>query len=153
MVEHADFYSAYRTYPHIDWGASGARCAEWLDRVVAWKHPARALRQAPFLIPVTTGCTYVEPAGGLYEELKRIEAETGVHLSLNMGFPPADIRDVGPSVIAYGADQKADRRGRRPAVRRGARCGRRALLRTGRSRRRGRHRGDARSRARRRARS
>ena len=106
MVEHADFYSAYRTYPHIDWGASGARCAEWLDRMVAWTHPARALRQAPFLIPVTTGCTYVEPAGGLYEELKRIEAETGVHLSLNMGFPPADIRDVGPSVIAYGADQK-----------------------------------------------
>jgi microcystin degradation protein MlrC len=107
MVELADFFSAYRTYPHVDWGASGARCAEWLDRVIAWKRPARALRQVPFLVPVTAGCTYVEPAGGLYRELARIEAETGVHLSLNMGFPPADIRDVGPSVIAYGADQEA----------------------------------------------
>jgi microcystin degradation protein MlrC len=107
MVELADFFSSYRTYPHVDWGASGARCAEWLARVVSWKRPARALRQLPFLVPVTAGCTYVEPAGGLYEELKRIEAETGVHLSLNMGFPPADIRDVGPSVTAYGSDQQS----------------------------------------------
>lgn len=105
MVELADFISSYRTYPHVDWGASGARCAQWLDRVVAWKHPARAFRQAPFLIPVTTGCTYVEPSKGLYEQLKAIEAETGVHLSLNMGFPPADIPDVGPSVTAYGEGQ------------------------------------------------
>jgi len=65
------------------------------------------LRQVPFLIPVTAGCTYVEPSRGLYERLQAIEAETGVHLSLNMGFPPADIPDVGPSVIAYGADQSA----------------------------------------------
>lgn len=104
-VQLADFISSYRTYPHVDWGASGARCAEWLDRVLAWKRPARAFRQAPFLIPVTTGCTYVEPSKGLYEQLQAIEAETGVHLSLNMGFPPADIFDVGPSITAYGEDQ------------------------------------------------
>ncbi|HEX8164311.1 MAG TPA: M81 family metallopeptidase [Beijerinckiaceae bacterium] len=108
MVENADFISSYRTYPHVDWGLSGRRCAEWLDRVLSWKpRPARALRQAPFLVPVTTGCTYVEPSKGLYQELERIEAESGVHLSLNMGFPPADIRDVGPSVTAYGPDQKS----------------------------------------------
>ncbi len=85
MVELADFISSYRTYPHTDWGLAGARCAEWLGRVLAWKpHPARALRQGPFLIPITTGCTYVEPAGGLYRHLSAIEQETGVHLSLNM---------------------------------------------------------------------
>lgn len=107
MVEQADFISSYRTYPHTDWGASGGRCAAWLDRVMSWSRPARALRQAPFLITITSGCTYVEPSQGLYDELKRIEAETGVHLSLNMGFPPADIPDVGPSVTAYGAEQGA----------------------------------------------
>jgi len=107
MVETADFISSYRTYPHIDWGDSGGRCAAWLDRVVGWKRPARAFRQAPFLVPITTGCTYVEPSKSLYELLGRLEAETGVHLSLNMGFPPADIADVGPSVTAYGADQAA----------------------------------------------
>ncbi|HEX2215873.1 MAG TPA: M81 family metallopeptidase [Xanthobacteraceae bacterium] len=104
-VELADFISSYRTYPHVDWGASGARCAAWLDRVSTWKRSARAFRQAPFLIPVTAGCTYVEPSKGLYEQLAAIEAETGVHLSLNMGFPPADIFDVGPSITAYGAEQ------------------------------------------------
>lgn len=108
MVETADFISSYRTYPHVDWGASGGRCAAWLDRVLQWRpRAARALRQAPFLVPVTTGCTLLEPARGLYERLGAIEAETGVHLSLNMGFPPADIRDVGPSVTAYGPSQAA----------------------------------------------
>lgn len=107
MVELADFVSSYRTYPHVDWGMSGARCAEWLDRVLAWGKPARAFRQLPFLVPVTAGCTYVEPGGGLYETLRAIEAESGVHLSLNMGFPPADIPDVGPSILAYGAEQRA----------------------------------------------
>ena len=106
MVEAADFISSYRTYPHVDWGPSGGRCAAWLGRVREWgPRPARAFRQSPFLVPVTAGCTYVEPARGLYDALEAIEAETGVHLSLNMGFPPADIRDVGPSVTAYGARQ------------------------------------------------
>jgi microcystin degradation protein MlrC len=105
MVALADFVSSYRTYPHVDWGAAGARCAEWLDRVAAWQRPARALRQSPFLVPVTAGCSYVEPAGGLYRRLREIEQESGVHLSLNMGFPPADIRDTGPSITAYGETQ------------------------------------------------
>src|SRR5262249_34843741 len=107
MLASADFISSYRTYPHVDWGAAGARCAEWLDRVAAWRRPARALRQSPFLVPVTAGCTYVEPAGGLYRRLREIEQESGVHLSLNMGFPPADICDVGPSITAYGKTQAA----------------------------------------------
>ena len=68
--------------------------------------PARAFGQLPFLIPLTAGCTILEPAHSLYEELKNIEADTGVHLSLTMGFPPADVADVGPSVIAYGREQE-----------------------------------------------
>ncbi len=108
MLAAADFLSSYRTYPHTDWGGAGARCAEWLERVASWKpRPARALRQCPFLVPITAGCTYTEPAGGLYRRLRAVEQQTGVYLSLNMGFPPADIRDVGPSVTAYGETQAA----------------------------------------------
>ncbi len=108
FVDRADFVSSYRMYPHNDWGPTGGRCAEWLDRLMTWRASGaggRALRQSPFLIPVPAGSTYLDTSKGLYEELERIEAETGVHLSLNMGFPPADIRDVGPSVTAYGPDQ------------------------------------------------
>lgn len=108
IVEFADFISSYQTYPHVDWGASGGRCAEWLARVLAGKATARAFRNFPYLIPVTTGCTYVQPSMGLYDLLKRINAEDErVHLSLNMGFPPADIPFVGPSITGYGTDQAA----------------------------------------------
>ena len=101
-----DFLTSYRTYPHTDWGLSGQRAALWLERVLSWKGKGgRAYRQAPFLVPVTTGCTYTEPSGGLYRLLETIEAETGAALSLNMGFPPADIPDVGPTVLAYAATQ------------------------------------------------
>jgi microcystin degradation protein MlrC len=107
MVASADFMSSFRTYPHTDRGAAGTRCFDWLPRVLSWKAgPARAFGQLPFLIPITAGCTLLEPAHALYEELKTIEAQTGVHLSFNMGFPPADVADVGPSVVAYGREQE-----------------------------------------------
>ncbi|WP_439574193.1 M81 family metallopeptidase [Phreatobacter sp.] len=105
MVDNASFMSAYRTYPHIDWRQTGERVAEWFDRVVAWgPHPARAFRQMPFLIPIASGCSMIEPMKGLYALLGTIEAETGVHLSLCPGFPSADIFDMGATVIGYGPD-------------------------------------------------
>jgi microcystin degradation protein MlrC len=109
FVRLADFVTSYRTYPHNDWGPTGGRCAKWLDRLMRWRETGlgRALRQAPFLVAIPSGSTYLDTSRALYEELERIEAETGVHLSLNMGFPPADIHDVGPSVTAYGPGQEA----------------------------------------------
>lgn len=108
MVDKASFMSAYRTYPHIDWLQTGERVAQWLDRVLSWgPRPARAFRQVPFLIPIASGCSMIEPMKGLYALLEEIEAETGVHLSLCPGFPSADIFDMGATVIGYGADQPA----------------------------------------------
>jgi microcystin degradation protein MlrC len=111
MVAHTNLLSAYRTYPHVDWGETGARVARWLDRVMAWgPSPAKAMRRMPFLIPVTAGCSMISPAQELYRQLEAIEAETGVHLSFTPGFPPADIADCGPAVFGYGADQAAVQR-------------------------------------------
>src|ERR687886_622021 len=36
MAELADFISSYRTYPHVDWGPTGGRTIDWLDRVLSW---------------------------------------------------------------------------------------------------------------------
>lgn len=106
MVENASFLSAYRTYPHVDWLETGRRCARWLDAVRSWgTKPARAFRQIPFLIPIASGCTLIEPMKDLYQLLEKIEAETAVHLSLCPGFPAADFADMGATVIGYGADQ------------------------------------------------
>ena len=106
MVETTNLLSAYRTYPHVDWGETGRRVARWLDRAMAWgPRPGKAMRRMPFLIPVTAGCSLISPMKELYETLEAIEAETGVHLSFTPGFPPADIADCGPAVFGYGADQ------------------------------------------------
>ena len=106
MVETTNLLSAYRTYPHVDWGETGHRVARWLDRARSWgAKPAKAMRRMPFLIPVTAGCSLISPAKELYEQLEAIEAETGVHLNFTPGFPPADIADCGPAVFGYGADQ------------------------------------------------
>ncbi|QCI64436.1 M81 family metallopeptidase [Phreatobacter stygius] len=106
MVDNASFLSAYRTYPHIDWLQTGQRVGRWFDTVRAWgPKPARAFRQMPFLIPIASGCSMIEPMKGLYALLEDIEAETGVHLSLCPGFPSADIYDMGATVIGYGATQ------------------------------------------------
>src|SRR5882762_6150468 len=106
MLAQANLLSAYRTYPHVDWGETGARVARWLDRALSWgPKPAKAMRRMPFLIPVTAGCSMIAPAMELYTELEAIEEETGVHLNFTPGFPPADIADCGPAVFGYGADQ------------------------------------------------
>ena len=106
MVETTNLLSAYRTYPHVDWGETGRRVARWLDRALGWgPRPAKAMRRMPFLIPVTAGCSMISPVKEIYTLLEQIETETGVHLSFVPGFPPADIADCGPAVFGYGADQ------------------------------------------------
>src|ERR1043166_1212117 len=105
MVETTNLLSAYRTYPHVDWGETGRRVARWLDRAIAWgPRPGKAMRRMPFLIRGPAGCSMIPPAQELYETLEAIEAETGVHLNFTPGFPPADIVDCGPAVFGYGAD-------------------------------------------------
>jgi microcystin degradation protein MlrC len=106
MVEKTNFLTAYRTYPHVDWGDTGRRVARWLDRILSWgPNPGKAMRRMPFLIPITAGCSLISPVREIYALLEQIEAETGVHLSFVPGFPPADIADCGPAVFGYGADQ------------------------------------------------
>lgn len=109
MVELADCLVAYRSYPHIDFADTGARAAVELDRLLSGAGGGhKAFRQFPFLIPVLGGCTLYEPAQGLYARLTELEGRDGVdHVSLLMGFGPADIFHCGPSVCAYGTSQDA----------------------------------------------
>ena len=103
MVEQADALIAYRTYPHIDMAATGARAARHLDALLKGgtaRH--KAFRQLPFLIQITGGCTLYDPAQGVYEQLEALETQTVPSLSFAAGFSPADIWHAGPSVVAYG---------------------------------------------------
>jgi len=109
MVENASVLIAYRTYPHVDMAATGARTARHLDDLLRGRRPvqAKAYRQVPFLLPLTQQCTMVEPSEGIYRRLGDLEGGAVSVLSYTPGFPPADIRDCGPTIFAYGDTEAA----------------------------------------------
>jgi microcystin degradation protein MlrC len=108
MLQHADVLIAYRTYPHVDMAETGARVARFLQqRLAGSPRPHLSARRVPFLIPLQTQCTMLEPTRSIYEELARLEDRTLTTLSFTPGFPAADFPECGPVVIAYGDDPAA----------------------------------------------
>ncbi|WP_425404719.1 M81 family metallopeptidase [Hwanghaeella sp.] len=107
MVEHSDLIDIYRNYPHTDMAETGARAARHLLTMLGTgKKPAKAFRQADFLIPLQWGCTFHDPAKTLYGKNLLQVLETGItSISFACGFPLADIHHCGPSVVAYAEDQ------------------------------------------------
>jgi microcystin degradation protein MlrC len=98
MVRDADRLALYRTYPHLDMAATGARCLPHLLARIGGQRWARAFRQAPYLVPLHAQFTGAEPCASLFEGLEEIGAE------LAMGFTGSDIQDAGPSLTVYARD-------------------------------------------------
>lgn len=105
MLQQASALVAYRTYPHIDMAATGERALCCLLDLHG-REPARTLRQLPFLIPLTSQCTLVEPLQSIFEHVARIESPPLHTVNFTPGFPAADVADCGPAVFAYGADRE-----------------------------------------------
>jgi microcystin degradation protein MlrC len=111
MLRHASAMTAFRTYPHIDMAETGARAAGLLamlcqrDAAPFVTHHERL----PFLLPLNSQCTSMQPAADLYGELALLEALRGVHLSFAMGFPAADFDECGPVIFGHGVDANAVR--------------------------------------------
>jgi len=109
MVEHADMLEIYRTYPHVDMAATGRRSALQLAALIKGEGGrCKAFRQLPFMIPLTSGCTYQGPAKEVYRAVKLLAQEPGVTgISFACGFCPADFDGAGASLVAYGRTQEA----------------------------------------------
>ncbi len=107
MFELADRIVIYRTYPHVDMAATGARAAREMHRILAEGKGYKAFRQLPFLIPLTSGCTLSGPAEAVYRRLAELEKGEITSLSFACGFCPADIYHCGASLVAYGRDASA----------------------------------------------
>jgi len=107
MVEQATALTAYRTYPHVDMAETGARAAALLERVLAWGPLAKALRRPSYLIPLTWQCTMVDPAAAIFRELVASERGEVASLSFAPGFPPADVPECGPALLAYAETAQA----------------------------------------------
>jgi microcystin degradation protein MlrC len=103
MVEQANALVAYRTYPHIDMAATGERALACLGDLARHDAVRGALQQLPFLIPLTSQCTLVEPCAGLMTAVDDFErAGQLVTLAFVPGFPASDVAKAGPAVFGYG---------------------------------------------------
>ena len=109
MLEQADGLVAYRTYPHVDMAATGARAARLLDQIMrTGERPKRGFHQLPYLTGIPSQCSFIEPCKYIYEELERLEMRTGAVLSFTPGFPMADFADCGMAVFGYGSPAAVD---------------------------------------------
>lgn len=106
MLACADALLAYRTYPHVDMAETGARAAHLLSqRLGGMARPAVAARRIPFLIPLSSQSTDLEPSRSIYAALAGMESAELPTLSFTPGFPAADFPECGPVVFAYGRSQ------------------------------------------------
>ncbi|HEX7250497.1 MAG TPA: M81 family metallopeptidase, partial [Burkholderiales bacterium] len=107
MFGHADAFVAYRTYPHVDMAATGARAAQLLERML--RSGARlegAWRGFDYLTGIPSQCSFIEPCKGIYADMAMLERKHDAVLSFTPGFPMADFAECGMAVFGYGQDAK-----------------------------------------------
>ena len=107
MVEEADGLVSFRSYPHVDMTETGVRAAALLHDLLKERAPAKWHAALPFLMPLTTQCTLIEPLCSLMEQARRLERAPVLSLCLTPGFPAADVPECGPAVFGYGRDPEA----------------------------------------------
>ncbi len=98
MVDHADVTCIYKTYPHLDMAETGARCWDRLRPILKGERPAKAFRQARYVVPLNAQNTRIEPARSLYATLPD-DPEAQVEMAF--GFTAGDTPDARPSIIAH----------------------------------------------------
>jgi microcystin degradation protein MlrC len=108
MLEHSDAMTIYRTYPHLDMAETGARAYDLLQPLLEGRKLHKAMRRIPFLLALTSQCTDFDPCRSIYEALPPTLAKGEVcNVDFGAGFPPSDIDECGPVVVAYGEDETA----------------------------------------------
>ncbi|HEX6118025.1 MAG TPA: M81 family metallopeptidase [Dongiaceae bacterium] len=112
MCELADIAVSYKTYPHVDMRERARQAGDILDRAMKGEIRPRILRaHRPMLDEVNSGRTDIGPMVERIAKAIAYEREPGVlAVSINAGFPSADIKEVGPTVIVtYDRDESNHR--------------------------------------------
>jgi len=108
MLDTADAFVAYRTYPHVDMADTGARAAHLLERMLkSGERLARADHGIDFLTGLPSQCSFIEPCKGIYTELGEMENRHDVVLSFTPGFPMADFEECGMAVFGFGPERRS----------------------------------------------
>jgi microcystin degradation protein MlrC len=105
MAELADIIVSYRTYPHIDSYEAAREAADILARMLAGEvRPTVTVARGRLLDGVDHGrTTSPGPMREVLASAARLSKEPGVlSITINAGFPWADIRDAGPTAVVVG---------------------------------------------------
>lgn len=106
MASSANALVAYKKNPHVDMRQRGVEAAkllvQWLLKKVK---PVQALVQLPLAISIEQQFTEHEPCKSLYAYAEMLGRETGIlSLSIQHGFPYADVEEMGTSVLVVADD-------------------------------------------------
>jgi microcystin degradation protein MlrC len=107
MVTLADGLVAFRSYPHIDMTATGVRAAALLHDLLREPARAKCYEALPFLMPLTSQCTLVEPLQSVMEHARALERDPILSLYLTPGFPAADVAECGPAIFGFARERAA----------------------------------------------
>lgn len=116
MAAMATSVIGFDTYPHVDMYDRGREAALLMARILSGEvRPVMAFRQLPLITFPPGQCTLREPMQSLMRRVHALESEPGLlTATVAMGFPFADIRDAGGSVMVTAdgdaalAERKAD---------------------------------------------
>ena len=109
MIAACNATIAYRTNPHIDQFQTGYRAAEILNSTLKREiHPVQALMRPPVAISMDRQETSASPCAALYELADELSRQKGVlSNSVNLGFPYADVPEMGSSFIVVCDDNES----------------------------------------------
>ncbi len=112
MVDQADMLIGYDTYPHTDMAERGRETADALASMLRdQSRPVSAFRKLPLLTAPQMQATSEPPMTDIMAELHAIEKRDAIlNGSIAMGFPYADVLDLGASVLAYATETEAAER-------------------------------------------
>lgn len=101
MVNSTDALIAYSTNPHIDQRETGKRAAKLMVQYLKNNiKPWPLFRALPLAISIEQQCTTADPCKTLFSFARQLESDRGVlSVSIILGFPYADVIDMGSSVI------------------------------------------------------
>ena len=100
MVENASVIKGYQTYPHVDMDETALQAGRVTLKALAGQvNPVMVWGNVPMLPHVMRQGTDDFPNRALQERVREMEAEGALAVSLFTGFPHADIRNAGLSVV------------------------------------------------------
>ncbi|HYF17890.1 MAG TPA: M81 family metallopeptidase [Ramlibacter sp.] len=112
MARHATVIAGYQTYPHVDTYETGLRAGRALLALLQGRsRPAMAWGRRPMLPHVMRQSSEDLPNRALQERCRRMEREGALAASVFVGFPHADIPELGLSaVVVTDGDEALARR-------------------------------------------